>query len=270
MFLFETQFSQVFKAWKSLQRGHKHLSQNNISHSMMPVSDVTEISYVGVAELFNDSDEPYSMSVQDDICTHTTLCNHDSPTCAAKKELPSMRIDESRQEDSHEKYYPLTLELQTSSFDKTLSKVQELSNGAFNPNEPFCIIGLHTCGDLAAHVLKLFLNSPAARAMSVVGCCYHHITECSEGNIHVNVQCICSNTLFHPSEGLDTPGFPLSVYLKSLGATLGRTSRMLACQAISRFSNIATGDSLQLVFWRALLQVIISRKFPELYAARYH
>ena len=65
------------------------------------------------------------------------------------------------------------------------------------------------------------------------------------------------------------PGFPLSTYLKSLGAKLGRTTLMLSCQTISKISSTVSGSSLQLIFWRALLQVILKRKFPELYTTRY-
>ena len=73
-----------------------------------------------------------------------------------------------------------------------------------------------------------------------------------------------------PCAAVDTqvPGFPLSAYLKSLGAELGRTTLMLGCQTISKISSTVSGSSLQLVFWRALLQVILRRKFPELYATR--
>jgi len=43
-------------------------------------------------------------------------------------------------------------------------------------NEEFGIVGLHPCGNLAAILLKLFTNCPAARFISIVGCCYHKMT----------------------------------------------------------------------------------------------
>lgn len=93
----------------------------------------------------------------------------------------SCAIDEGlSQEDTHESYCPLTLELKTNTFDELLKQIQTLSDGKFDPLKPFCITGLHTCGDLAANVLRLFLQSPAARAICVIGCCYHQISE-SEG-----------------------------------------------------------------------------------------
>ena len=81
---------------------------------------------------------------------------------------------------------------------------------------------------------------------------------------------LCVHVYIPPADvGMHIPGFPLSAYLRSLGAKLGRTTRMLGCQTISKISTTVSGSSLQLVFWRALLQVVLRRKFPELYATRY-
>lgn len=123
---------------------------------------------------------PFNLSGKKDAIA-SGACKHGYQT------VESGKIDESGQEDHKKKYYPLTLELKNNSLDSILERSQALSNGVFNPQEPFCIVGLHTCGDLAANVVRLFLQSPTAGAMSVVGCCYHHITECDEGNVvHVN------------------------------------------------------------------------------------
>ena len=73
--------------------------------------------------------------------------------------------------------------------------------------QPTIIVGLHTCGDLAATCLKFFLKARQLTALCIVGCCYHHIKE----------------------EG-EERGFPLSKFLLSLNFQLGRTMRMLALQ----------------------------------------
>ena len=108
-----------------------------------------------------------------------------------------MVVDELSQEDPHKSYCPLTLELRINTVDELLKQVQELSDGKFDPHKPFCITGLHTCGDLAANVLRLFLQSPAARAVCVVGCCYHHISE-SGGTLTGTAYCnsILSNVTY--------------------------------------------------------------------------
>lgn len=97
--------------------------------------------------------------------------------CSVEDAISGAVVDELSQEDPHESYCPLTLELQINTVDELLKQVQTLSDGKFDPLKPFCITGLHTCGDLAANVLRLFLQSPTARAVCVVGCCYHQISE---------------------------------------------------------------------------------------------
>lgn len=44
-----------------------------------------------------------------------------------------------------------------------------------NKNE-FGLIGLHPCGDLAARLLKLFVNQVNAKFICVIGCCYMKLT----------------------------------------------------------------------------------------------
>ena len=54
---------------------------------------------------------------------------------------------------------------------------------------------------------------------------------------------------------VEIPGFPMSKVLSSCGATLGRNSRMLACQSLTRYSEVTSGAAFQSVFFRAILQV---------------
>ena len=55
--------------------------------------------------------------------------------------------------------------------------------------------------------------------------------------------------------GSGVAGFPMSAVLRSAGAHVGRTGRMLACQTISKFTETTSGRPMQLIYWRALLQV---------------
>ena len=48
----------------------------------------------------------------------------------------------------------------------------------------------------------------------------------------------------------------MSMCLKKKGAYLCRNSLMLACQSEDRFNEITSSESLQSVFYRAILQVI--------------
>lgn len=39
------------------------------------------------------------------------------------------------------------------------------------------MVGLHTCGDLAASTLRMFVAKPELSAVCGVGCCYHLLSE---------------------------------------------------------------------------------------------
>ena len=72
----------------------------------------------------------------------------------------------------------------------------------------------------------------------------------------VHIYILTDQDIFWPqSHAGDVEGFPLSSCLKSLGAHLGRTARMLACQSIHKIKQSTSGSALQSVFYRAVLQV---------------
>ncbi len=77
----------------------------------------------------------------------------------------------------HSLFVPITMEIYPHDYDKLLTEAQRLSCGKFSIQKPFCIVGLHACGDLTSIVLRMFASLPTAAAICVVGCCYHHITE---------------------------------------------------------------------------------------------
>ena len=66
---------------------------------------------------------------------------------------------------------------QTRGQGSIMEAAERESGGKFVSQGPTCLVGLHTCGDLGGVALKLFLRQPQLRAVCVVGCCYHHITE---------------------------------------------------------------------------------------------
>lgn len=43
------------------------------------------------------------------------------------------------------------------------------------PTEPYCFIGLHTCGDLSVAVIQHFFSLPLARQLIYIPCCYHKL-----------------------------------------------------------------------------------------------
>ncbi len=79
--------------------------------------------------------------------------------------------------NSASSFVPITIEINPSDYNRLLTEAEQLSDGRFISQEPFCIIGLHACGDLTSTALRMFSSLPTAAAVCVVGCCYHHITE---------------------------------------------------------------------------------------------
>ncbi|NXN85735.1 MET25 protein, partial [Bombycilla garrulus] len=107
--------------------------------------------------------------------------------------------------------------------------------------EDCVMVGLHTCGDLAANTLRIFTAKPEIKAVCSVGCCYHLLSEQFENQEE------CHDQVW---------GFPMCQYLKDKGWCCGRNARMSACLALER---VAVGQMLptESLFYRAVLQVII-------------
>lgn len=83
-------------------------------------------------------------------------------------------------------YFPLTMKVDVSSASELLPFVEKHSNGHFQLSQPCMIVGLHTCGDLAVTILRLFCEVATIQTVCVVGCCYNHLTEyedCADGRL---------------------------------------------------------------------------------------
>ncbi|NXF08051.1 MET25 protein, partial [Smithornis capensis] len=128
-------------------------------------------------------------------------------------------------------YFPLT---------SCITAETELSD-IITDLEDCMMVGLHTCGDLAANTLRLFTAKPEIKAVCSVGCCYHLLSEQFENQEE------CCDKVW---------GFPMCQYLKDKGWCCGRNARMSACLALER---VAVGQMLptESLFYRAVLQVII-------------
>lgn len=91
------------------------------------------------------------------------------------------------------------------------------------------LVGLHTCGNLAASSLRMFINSPRDVTCLVnVGCCYHLLVEDFDLNppwLDIELQ----------SSGV---GFPLSAVYRDQKFCLGRNARMLAAHSPERVSHV--------------------------------
>lgn len=110
------------------------------------------------------------------------------------------------------------------------------------------LAGLHACGDLSVTMLKTFVECKEVKAVVSIGCCYNLLSE----------------------EGIDLAGspsgFPISHGVKSLGFTLGKSSRDLACQSAERWRSLemdAGVRNFELHAFRAAFQMVLCKYYPE-------
>lgn len=90
------------------------------------------------------------------------------------------------------------------------------------------LTGLHTCGNLAADCLRLFIgNADTIESIINVSCCYHLIDE----------EFVDSPAWYRTEDvmpSFSVSGFPMSAYLKGKRFTLGRDARMCGTQNPSK------------------------------------
>ncbi|CAN7021081.1 unnamed protein product [Brassica rapa subsp. trilocularis] len=128
----------------------------------------------------------------------------------------------------------------------------DLDAGALNegPKRSCSLVlaGLHACGDLSVTMLRTFMECEEVKAVVSIGCCYNLLSEkASEDSCY---KC----------------GFPMSAGLKSLGFSLGKNARDLACQSAERWSSLGEDAGLQnfeLHSFRAAFQMVLSKHYPE-------
>ncbi|CAF2083563.1 BnaA06g11190D [Brassica napus] len=131
----------------------------------------------------------------------------------------------------------------------------DLDAGALNegPKRSCSLVlaGLHACGDLSVTMLRTFIECEEVKAVVSIGCCYNLLSEKTSEDS-------CSKC-----------GFPMSAGLKSLGFSLGKNARDLACQSAERWSSLGEDAGLQnfeLHSFRAAFQMVLSKHYPEVLA----
>jgi len=88
------------------------------------------------------------------------------------KHWKSMSKNTSTENEPSGSYTPITCLVDVSTkIDEILTR-----NSNCKPTK-FLMCGLHTCGDLAAVILRLFLESEKIQRLCLIGCCYHLIEE---------------------------------------------------------------------------------------------
>lgn len=115
-----------------------------------------------------------------------------------------------------------------------------------------CLVGLHTCGNLASNSLKQFVRNDEIKLVCNVGCCYHLLFEEFEDDFF--------NDEVREMDSLDEAGFPMSRFLREKNYRLGRNARMLAAQC---FERVIDGKNLPDIslFYRALFEKILKERW---------
>ncbi|KFQ19609.1 Methyltransferase-like 25, partial [Merops nubicus] len=95
-------------------------------------------------------------------CNCGELCQEEK----AQRKMASLKAKASKSSESN-LYFPLT---------SCITAETELSD-IITDLEDCMMVGLHTCGDLAANTLRIFTAKPEIKAVCSVGCCYHLLSE---------------------------------------------------------------------------------------------
>lgn len=117
-----------------------------------------------------------------------------------------------------------------------------------------CLVGLHTCGNLASNSLKQFVQNDNIRSVCNVGCCYHLIFEEFSPDFF--------NAEMRELDYTGDFGFPLSKYLRDKNYKLGRNARMLAAQCYERVLHKREMPDKSL-FYRALFEKVLRERWKR-------
>lgn len=150
-------------------------------------------------------------------------------------------LNDKSKETSSDLYKQITMFV-----DDKVNVKQLISNVFLTNPGGIGLVGLHTCGDLSANSIRLFIANEDVKTLCNVGCCYHFISEKFDEDIHSN-QC----------------GFPLSQHLLMKSFVIGRAARMIAAQSIERILHQKELPNKTL-FYRSLFEVLLKEKLPHL------
>ncbi|XP_075537807.1 methyltransferase-like protein 25B isoform X2 [Dermacentor variabilis] len=149
-------------------------------------------------------------------------------------------------------YLPQHVELEIS-MATTPAELEQVAEKAWGRGssgaENFVLVGLHTCGNLGPSMIQLFADSPAARGLVSVGCCYMKLSE-------------------DKCEGIEMKmAYPMSSHVCALGnvAALSYQAREVACHAFEVYTRKLKESPLALKIhcYRALLERLIVNRYKD-------
>ncbi|KAG9659306.1 hypothetical protein KCU64_g3939, partial [Aureobasidium melanogenum] len=103
-----------------------------------------------------------------------------------------------------------------------------------------CLLtGLHACGSLSEHMIRLSTTVPCTTHLAVVGCCYNHINPIS----------------------LENPaGFPISSFMRTNKLNLSTSALITGCQAPTNWTHNPDSIFARKHWYRAVLEKLLHDK----------
>ncbi|THX00515.1 hypothetical protein D6D13_09495 [Aureobasidium pullulans] len=105
--------------------------------------------------------------------------------------------------------------------------------------EKCLLTGLHACGSLSEHMIRLSTTTPCISHIAVVGCCYNHIT---------------------PFSASSPTGFPISAFMRSHNLNLSTSALITGCQAPTNWIHNPNSIFGRKHFYRAVLEKLLFDK----------
>jgi SAM-dependent methyltransferase len=105
--------------------------------------------------------------------------------------------------------------------------------------EKCLLTGLHACGALSEHMIRLSTTVPCISRLAVVGCCYNHISPLS-----------ASNPL----------GFPISPFMRLQKLNLSTSALITGCQAPTNWTHNPNSSFGRKHWYRAVLEKLLYDK----------
>jgi hypothetical protein len=105
--------------------------------------------------------------------------------------------------------------------------------------EKVLLTGLHACGSLSEHMLRLSTSVPAISYIAVVGCCFNHIT---------------------PLSTSDPNGFPISRFMRERGLKMKASALVTGCQAPTNWTHTPNSGFGRKAWYRAVLEKLLYDK----------
>lgn len=105
--------------------------------------------------------------------------------------------------------------------------------------EACLLTGLHACGSLSEHMIRLSTTVPCISRLAVVGCCYNHIS---------------------PLSATNSLGFPISSFMRLNNLNLSTSALITGCQAPTNWEHNPDSSFGRKHWYRAVLEKLLYDK----------